>query len=241
MSVPTCKKILQNINGIKNRMKEASNRSPFFKKKSDIHPHLVIVTKTRPIEMLECLLWNGYQYFGENYVQEAMAKQKMLDKRNINYPKPIWELIGPLQRKKVRKALQLFWRIHTLDREALAKKISNVAREIRRESVPVLIQVNIDGTKNGIESDEVISFIETVKDLPRLEMQGLMCIAPIGSTIAIRESFVRLRGLRDQVRKEFPELRNKFLHLSMGMTNDFEIAIEEGATIVRIGRAIFSD
>ena len=137
--------------------------------------------------------------------------------------------------------MQLFWRIHTLDREPLARKISNVAREIGRSSVPTLIQVNIDGTKNGIEPDEVTGFVESIKNLSRLELQGLMCIAPISPESAIRESFVRLREIREEVRKEHPELKSTFVHLSMGMTNDFEIAIEEGATILRIGRAIFSN
>ncbi len=239
----SCEKIINNLartkDRIRNAMKPHQNSASLTM--TTRTPHLVIVTKTRPIEYLTCLLKKGYRHFGENYVQEAIKKDQALKSEHPQLPQPAWELIGPLQRNKVRKALQLFWRIHTLDRESLARKISNVADEIGKEAVPLLIQVNIDGTKNGIEPDEVIGFVDAIKHLPHLELQGLMCIAPMASDREIRDSFISLRNLREQVRKEHPELQQSFVHLSMGMTNDFEIAIQEGATIVRIGKAIFSD
>ena len=159
-------------------------------------------------------------------MQEAQSKFEELSGRGV---RPRWHLVGHLQTNKVRTALGLFDIIHSVDSMKLAEVIDRHATA----PVPVLIEVNVAGeaTKHGFTPDEAASACGKVASLPHLDVQGLMTVAPlVADPQDVRPVFRRLRELRDALR-----LR----HLSMGMTDDFEVAVEEGATMVRIGRAIF--
>jgi pyridoxal phosphate enzyme (YggS family) len=193
---------------------------------------LLVVSKTWPAERVAEVVQAGHACFGENKVQEAEQKIPAL-------PLDLdWHLIGHLQRNKVRKALPIFGTIHSVDSLKLARYTSNIAIEL--EKIPdIYLQVNIAGedSKNGYSITKLESDFEDLLALPGLRIRGLMCIPPAAeSSELVRPWFVKLRELRDA-------LEEKYSHplpgLSMGMSGDFEIAIEEGATIVRVGSAIF--
>jgi pyridoxal phosphate enzyme (YggS family) len=188
---------------------------------------LVAVTKGLPAATIKAAFDFGIRDFGENRVQEAEGKiAEMAEIRS----QLIWHMIGHLQTNKARLATELFDIIHSVDSVKLAHLLSKQARGI----LPILIQVNVsrETTKNGFEVEQVDSAIGEINRLPNLKVAGLMAIAPIADDPEdVRPIFQELRQMRDRLGLE---------HLSMGMTDDFEVAIEEGATIVRIGRAIFS-
>ncbi len=189
---------------------------------------LVAVTKgVEPEKIIEAFE-AGIREFGENRVQEMERKMESL--RGIREAAR-WHMVGHLQTNKVKKALELFDTIQSVDSVKLAEAINRRAQR----KVPVFIQVNVSGepTKFGFSPQELPSALERIKSLSNLEIRGLMTIAPLTDDEKIlREVFRKLRELRDAFGLE---------HLSMGMSNDFEIAVEEGATIVRIGRAIFGE
>ena len=169
----------------------------------------------------------GHLDLGENKVQELRAKAR--DVSGVR-----WHFIGRLQRNKVRDVVGLASLIHSVDRVELAQEIA--ARAARASRVQrVLVQVNAgeDPAKAGCSLDEAPAFVRQVRDMQGLACEGLMTIPAAG--VDPRPAFARLRELRDDLRTSFPEVQ----HLSMGMTNDFEVAVEEGATIVRIGEAVF--
>lgn len=177
----------------------------------------------------------GLLDIGENRVQEAAAKVPQVAAR---YPAPVrWHLIGHLQSNKVRAALELFQTIHSVDRPEIAAKLSKGADGSR----PVYLEVQFAPTPGrvGFSPDTVVAAFDTIAALPNLKVSGLMTVAPLGlDEVAIRRVFRMLREIRDRIQDShaaFPSLG-----LSMGMTEDYEIAIEEGATVVRIGRAIFA-
>ena len=189
---------------------------------------LVAVTKTVDAQAIMAAFDCGIRDFGENRVQEAEGKIGQLSKIK---PDVTWHMVGHLQSNKARKAAGLFSIIHSVDSLKLANILSQQAQRI----LPVLLQVNISGElpKSGFTVDEIAGAVEEIRQLPGLEVTGLMTIAPLtDDPEEVRPVFQKLRELRDSL-----ELR----HLSMGMTDDFEVAIEEGATIVRIGRAIFGN
>jgi len=170
----------------------------------------------------------GIRHFGENRVQEAKSK---MDQLPVFHPQPTWHMVGHLQSNKARLALGLFDIIHSVDSLRLAEMISRHAQR----AVPILVQVNVAGetTKFGVSPSEIEAAVEQMVHLPHIEVKGLMTIAPLASDPEeVRPIFRRLRLIRDSLGLE---------HLSMGMTDDFEVAIEEGATMVRIGRAIFGE
>lgn len=186
------------------------------------------VTKGVPAEMIRDAFNFGVRDFGENRVQEAEGKILQLSdiKQNV-----AWHMIGHLQSNKARRALDLFDIIHSIDSVRLAEILSVRAKR----AVPVLLQVNVSGeaTKSGFAVGDVAKAVEETRQLPNLEVVGLMTIAPlVADPEDARPVFRRLRELRDQLGLK---------HLSMGMSDDFEVAIEEGATVVRIGRAIFGE
>ena len=184
------------------------------------------MSKGFPAAFVQEAVRAGLADIGENRVQEAQSKFEELSEGGV---RPRWHLVGHLQTNKVRTALKLFDIIHSVDSLKLAEVIDRQATS----PVPVLIEVNVAGeaTKYGFPPDEARAACEKIASLARLEVQGLMTVAPLVSDPQdARPVFRRLRDLRDAL-----GLR----HLSMGMTDDFEIAVEEGATIVRIGRAIF--
>jgi hypothetical protein len=193
---------------------------------------LLAVSKTKPAEAVRALAGQGQHAFGENYVQEALAKQRELADLNLE-----WHLIGPLQSNKCRDVAENFAWLQTLDRA----KLIGLLNRFRPTSLPplnVLIQVNIDdeASKSGCAPDNVASLAAQIADAPRLTFRGLMAIPEPSSDIAVRRrAFRRMRALFDALNSIHPSVDT----LSMGMSDDFEVAIEEGATMVRIGTALF--
>lgn len=194
---------------------------------------LLAVSKTFPAADVQQAYDDGQRLFGENRLQEAMEKMPVLP------PDCRWHLIGPLQRNKVRKALeQGFELIEAVDSLRLAETISRIAGELGCTS-RILLEVNIDAepTKHGFRPEELVELWPQLTALPFLEIRGLMCIpAPAPTPEGSRPAFRALRLLAEKLRARGPL---PLPELSMGMSHDFPIAVEEGATIVRVGSAIF--
>jgi len=196
---------------------------------------LVPVTKTVPADTIRIAYGLGLRVFGENRVQEARAKAAAL----TDLPDLHWHLVGHLQRNKAKVAVDLFDVIHSVDSVRLAQALSRRATQAGCP-VPVLLEVNVAGeaTKFGFTPAEVLTAAPTIVSLPGLAVWGLMTMAPfVSDPETVRPVFRQLRALRDDLARQHPA--HSWHHLSMGMTDDFEVAIEEGATMVRIGRAIF--
>ena len=198
---------------------------------------LIAVSKLHPAEAMACLAACGQVDFGENYVQEARAKQTELSGKP-ECAAMRWHCIGHVQSRKARDVAGRFALIHSVDSLKLAVGLEKYL-ESSDARQPVLIQVNIGGEvqKSGAAVEELPALAESVMDLPHLELQGLMCLPPVfGDGPAARPHFARLRGLRDELERR---LGCALPHLSMGMSGDFEEAVAEGATLVRIGTDIF--
>ena len=193
---------------------------------------LVAVTKTFPVEVIREAVDAGHRLFGENRAQEMLAKQPLL-------PSSVrWHLIGHLQSNKVRKVLPVVEAIHSVDSLDLARDINRIAAETGA-TPKVFLEVNVaaEASKHGFAPAGLEAALDGVLSLDRLEIQGLMCVPPISAEPEdSRKHFVFLREFRDKLEKlaGIP-LRG----LSMGMSGDYEVAVEEGATIVRVGSAIF--
>ena len=197
---------------------------------------LVAVSKTHPASTIRAAIAAGCKIFGENKVQEAESKILETERSSAE-----WHLIGHLQSNKARKAVQLFDVIHSLDSVELADRLERICIEDGRKSLPVLVQVDLarEETKSGISETDLPRLVERLKQCEKLKLVGLMVLPPFfDDPAATRPYFIRLREIRDQLQRQ-----NAFAYgrgeLSMGMSHDFEIAIEEGATIVRVGTAIF--
>lgn len=189
---------------------------------------IVGVSKNHPIDAIAAAWAAGLRDFGENRVQEAEPKIRALADRGIT---PAWHLVGHLQTNKVRAAIDTFELIHSVDSERLMRRIDRLADD----PVGILIQVNVSGepTKFGIRPTDLPLLLDAADELPNVHVRGLMTVAPIADDPEdVRHVFRTLRELAE---------RHRLRVLSMGMTDDFEVAIEEGATHVRIGRAIFGD
>ncbi|NLY89850.1 MAG: YggS family pyridoxal phosphate-dependent enzyme [Firmicutes bacterium] len=198
---------------------------------------LVAVTKTVGPEEMRALAALGVKEIGENRVQDALRKQEALGDRARLFR---WHMIGTLQRNKVRRAVERFAFIHSLDRLELALEINEESLK-RGKKTPVLIQVNVAGeeTKHGLAPEELFDFYGEVKDLPGLSLQGLMTMAPlVPRGEEVRPVFAGLRELHQEIARRF-QPGGDWQHLSMGMSNDFEVAVEEGATMIRVGSALF--
>ena len=196
---------------------------------------LVGVTKTVPVEKIREGIEAGIDIVGENYIQEAKRKREVL----AGFP-VCWHCIGHLQTNKVKTAIECCDWIETLDREALAIELDRRAESAGRK-VPVLIQVNIGGeeTKSGVLPGELNSFFKLVSGFDWLDVRGLMAIPPFfDQPERVRPYFRQMRELLDMLRQKslWPE---RLAELSMGMSGDFEVAVEEGSTLVRIGTALF--
>lgn len=195
---------------------------------------LVAVSKSHPVEIIREAIEAGQAVYGENRVQEAKAKIPELPARLR------WHMIGHLQTNKVRQALPLFEMVHGVDSVGLLRDISRVSSELG--SFPrVLLQVNVAGeaSKFGFSPQALLAQIEEISRVDRIQLEGLMTIPPLTPTPEqARPYFARLRELRERLEREF---RFPLPHLSMGMSSDYRVAIEEGATIVRIGTAIFGE
>ena len=195
---------------------------------------LVAIAKTHPAEQVREAVEAGHTLFGESRVQEARAKIPELPS-NLR-----WHFVGHLQKNKIRQALPLFELFHGVDSLALAREMDRIAAE-QGEHPRVLLEVNVagEGTKFGFKAETLHAEIRPLLELPRLSIEGLMCIPPLAEEAEVsRKFFVQLRELRNSLEKEFDV---KFPRLSMGMTQDFSIAVEEGATLVRVGTAIFGE
>lgn len=203
---------------------------------------LVAVSKTMPPELVAAAVRAGVTDIGENWVQEAAVKKPRVttllqNTTDYSHPSVRWHMIGHLQTNKVKKALDLFDFFHSVDSVRLAAEISRRAQRL----IPVLIEVNTSGepTKFGVAPDQLLTITAQVLNLPRLQLQGLMTIGPglsVSEPELSRSCFRQLRQLKLSLEDRFGI---GLPHLSMGMTADYAIAIEEGATILRIGTAIF--
>jgi PLP dependent protein len=195
---------------------------------------LVAVSKTVPVERIRAAVAAGLETLGENRVQEAATKIPEV-------AGAAWHLVGPLQSNKVRRALELFDLIETVHAVDLAERLDRTARDPVTAPFPVLLQVNVDRdpAKAGFLPEALEAAIERLDRLRTLEFRGLMTIGRLAADPeAARPTFVALRALSERLRARWPRLGPG---LSMGMTDDFEIAVEEGATIVRVGRALFGE
>jgi len=199
---------------------------------------LIAISKTHPASVIKQVCQLGATDFGENRVQEAEGKIVEIGREKVR-----WHLVGHLQANKARRAVNLFDVIHSVDSLDLAQRLDRLCVEESRESLPVLIQVDLghEETKSGIEESELTHMVESLGPLTRVKLIGLMTLPPFfDDPEQSRAFFRRLRELRDELnqRGAFGERTGE---LSMGMTHDFEVAIEEGAPMVRIGTAIFGE
>ena len=219
-----------NLNRVRDEIAQAAKVSG--RNVTDVE--LVAVTKTHPAEVVREAIGAGQLLFGESKVQEARAKIPLLPSHLR------WHFIGHLQKNKIRHALPLFEMIHSVDSLDLAQAIDRIAQE--DGSHPrILLEVNVagEGSKFGFKATTLRAELESLLLLSRLSIEGLMCIPPLAEEAeASRKYFVELRELRDAIEKEF---QVKLPQLSMGMTNDYSVAVEEGATLVRVGTAIFGE
>ena len=203
---------------------------------------IVAVSKTVEPDRIAQAIAAGFTTLGENRVQERQAKAVAIDAVST-WPAdqaPRWHLVGPLQSNKARRAIELFDVIETVDSVELAERLSRIAGEIRPHApMPILLQVNIDddAAKSGFDGAGLAKELGTILDLPGVRVEGLMTVGRLVETPeAARPTFVALRELSERLRARDSRLGGA---LSMGMSEDYPIAIEEGATLVRIGRAIF--
>ena len=195
---------------------------------------IVAVTKSHPISAVQEAAANGLQDVGENRVQEALGKQERWTGTALR-----WHLIGHLQRNKAKQAAGRFALIHSLDSIRLADALEQAAASHGRAQ-DVLVQVNVarEPQKDGVDPDEAAALVRHVATLPHLLLKGFMAMAPLTDDVNVqRAAFRGLRELRDRL----PVAGSRLPELSMGMSNDFEIAVEEGATLLRLGTVLFGE
>jgi len=195
---------------------------------------LLAAAKSQSVELIRAAVDAGVRLVGENYVQEAREKRQAI-------AAPLeWHMIGHLQRNKVKVAVDLFEVIETLDNAALARELDKEGRK-RDQTIRALIEVNLAGeeSKSGVPKGEVMALVAAVGELSHISVEGLMTVPPFRENLeAVRPYFRELRTLKDELQRlNIPNV--KLQELSMGMTHDYAIAVEEGATIVRIGTALF--
>ena len=197
---------------------------------------LIAISKTHPASVVQQAIELGATDLGENRVQEAEGKIAEIGREKVR-----WHLVGHLQANKSRRAVSLFDVIHSLDTVDLARRLDRLCVEDGRDSLPVLIQVDLghEETKSGIDESEITHLVESLGPLTRVKLIGLMTLPPFfDDPEQSRPFFRRLRELRDELNQR-GAFGDRTGELSMGMTHDFEVAIEEGATMVRVGTAIF--
>jgi len=223
--------LAERLEDVRGRMARAAKRSG----RSPEAVTLIAVSKTHPAKVVAEAVAAGLTDFGENRVQEGVAKASDLA-LTLGPTAPVlgtyrWHLIGHLQTNKVRAALQTFAILHAVDSERLLQAISAAATK----PTPVMIEVNVaaEPSKYGIAPAHLPVLLERARELPNIEVRGLMTVAPLVSEAE------QARGVFAELRKLAEE--HRLAELSMGMTNDYEVAIEEGATHVRIGRALFGE
>jgi hypothetical protein len=234
-------KPIEAADGLRERLEEVRKRIATVAGRCDRDPKeitLMAVSKTHPVAVVREALVAGVTDLGENRVQEAETKIPELRDAPAR-----WHLIGHLQANKVRRAVRLFDIVHTLDSVSLTERLDRACADADRAELPVLIQVDLAGeaTKSGVPENGLPELVSVVNECSRLRFQGLMTLPPFFEEAErVRPFFKRLRELRDELQTagHFGDLRGD---LSMGMSHDYEVAIEEGATIVRVGTAIFGE
>jgi PLP dependent protein len=207
--------------GVRERLAEACRRA-------GRHPddvRLIGVTKSVPPDEVRRAAAAGLREFGENYVRDMETKRTAA-------PEATWHFLGRLQRNKVRRVLGVADMVQTLEPGRATERLAEVAEE-RERVVRCMVEIDFTGTRVGVGTDQAEAFLAALQDLPSLQVVGLMTVAPLDAPS--RPYFARLRELRDRLSGRFPGLRE----LSMGMSADYEEAVEEGATMVRVGTAIF--
>ncbi|MBI4746554.1 MAG: YggS family pyridoxal phosphate-dependent enzyme [Deltaproteobacteria bacterium] len=221
--------VADNVRDVAGRISRAAVRAG--RRVEDIK--LVAITKTVDIDMIREAAAAGVRVFGENYLQEARGKIQAIG-HGVE-----WHMTGRLQRNKARDAVNLFDMVQTVDSLALAQELDKRAGSAGKV-ISGLIEVNIgeEDSKSGIKSGELLPFLNSIKDLNNLSIRGLMTLPPYSvNPEEVRPYFKALRGMRDTANSNGFSLSE----LSMGMSHDFEVAVEEGATMVRIGTAIFGE
>jgi PLP dependent protein len=222
--------IKQNLEEIKRRLDDAAKAAG----RDPAGIRLVAVTKTVGLEGLQAAVAAGQRLFGENYVQEAKAKIAAMG------PDLTWHFIGHLQSNKARLAVELFDLIHSVDRLSLAQALEQAAARLGKVQ-DILLQVNLAGeeSKSGTAPENAEALLRDLSKLPHLKVLGLMTMPPwFDDPEKVRPYFRELRHLRDRLQR-LQLVEGDLPELSMGMTGDFEVAVREGATLVRIGTAIF--
>lgn len=222
--------IHENLKQVRDRVAAAADRAG----RDPEAVRIVAVSKTKPVSLILEAIDAGVTEIGENQLQEARAKYDQIDR-------PVkWHFVGHLQRNKVKAALRFFDLIHSVDSLRLLNEINRRSAGLNCQT-DVLVQVNTSGesSKYGVQPEQALSFIESVLDYGHVRIKGLMTIGPFAPNVdAVRPSFALLRRLQEQVKSQrFDGV--DMAYLSMGMTHDFEVAVEEGANIIRIGTAIF--
>jgi len=216
---------LDNIKIVKEQIANAAKKSGRLPE--DIC--LVAVSKTFPSDVVKSIYEQGHKIFGESYVQEFLKKQEEIPQIN-------WHFIGQLQSNKVKYIVNKISLLHSLDRHSLALEINKRYKAIDK-NLDALIQVNIgeESQKGGVNPDDLYGFLDSVMDMGNINVKGLMCIHPFEEPEECRKYFVKMRNLFDSAKeKGYP-----MIELSMGMSGDYVQAVEEGATFVRVGSAIF--
>lgn len=216
-------------------IRERINTAAIGAKRNPDDVKLIPVSKTHSVETLREAMAAGMNCFGENKVQEAEGKIAELGRENLE-----WHLIGHLQNNKARRAVKAFDVIHSVDSVELAERLERICKEEGREILPMLVEVDLadEESKQGIKEKDLPALVEFLRSCEHLRFKGLMILPPyFENPEDVRPYFHRLREIRNELAAQ-----NAFDgagELSMGMTHDFEIAIEEGATMVRVGTAIF--
>jgi pyridoxal phosphate enzyme (YggS family) len=233
------------LQALRDRFADVRTRIETAARGSDRSPEeitLVAITKTHPAETLKAALDLGMHDLGENRVQEAEEKIVELGRSAAR-----WHLVGHLQANKARRAVGLFDVIHSLDSAALAERLDRMCVEEKRQSLDVLVQVDLGGeaAKSGIEAAQLPNLLAGLKECPRLRLTGLMTLPPyFENPDCSRPFFKTLRELRDELAAQGhfgSGINSGKGELSMGMSHDFEVAIEEGATMIRVGTALFGE
>ncbi len=235
------------MNEMRERMEQVLTRIATAAQSAGRNPEevqLVVVTKTHPPETVYAAIAAGACCLGENYAEEGIEKMQTLAAMGVDLALVQWHMIGHVQSRKAPLIAQYFDLIHSLDSVKLAQRLNQYAGEHHR-TLPVFLQLNVSGeeSKSGLaawQENHQKTLVETVASIltcPHLKIQGLMTVPPFfDEPEQARPYFRKLRDWRDFLAKEFPDVTWK--HLSMGMSGDFEVAIQEGATLVRIGTAI---
>lgn len=224
--------IMRNVGSIRERVANAARKAG----RNPDEVSIIAVTKTRTLAEIRAVMEAGLTHLGENRVQELLPKWEALGEG------PTWHLVGSLQTNKVKQAVSAAHLIHSLDRESLALALAKEGVRLGRP-IQALVQVNVSGedSKHGISPDQLPTFVQQVNRLESVQIAGLMTMAPfVEDPELTRPIFRRLRHLASDLEKmQLPRVEMRWL--SMGMSGDFEVAIEEGANLVRIGTALFGD